>query len=284
MRVSISLTRHGWPGGPTGIRAGLSDAVTAAEEAGLDTVWIADHLLQVEPGADRTEPILEAGTTLGFLAGRTERVRLGAMVSAVTFRPPALLIKAVTTLDVLSGGRAWFGVGAGHAEAEAAAMGLPFPPTRERFEHLSDTVALALRMWSGDDSPFAGRRNRAAAPLGSPRPIRRPPIMIGGTGERRTLPLVARHGDAANVFDIPDGGTTVRHKLDVLRRLCDAAARPYAEIEKTISSRWLPGTPPAELTARCAEWASWGLDHVVLITPAPWTPDSITELARALPT
>src|SRR4051794_2848118 len=256
MRVSISLTRHGWPGGPQRIRAALTDTVTAAEDAGLDTVWVADHLLQVEPGADRSEPILEAGTTLGFLAARTERVRLGAMVSAVTFRPPALLIKAVTTLDALSGGRAWFGVGAGHAVDEAAAMGLPFPPTGERFDHLADTVALALRMWNGDDSPFEGRRTAAAAPLGSPRPIRRPPIMIGGTGERRTLPLVARHGDAANVFDVPDGGVTVRRKLDVLRRLCAELGRPYAEIQKTISSRWLPGTPPAEFAARCAQWAS----------------------------
>jgi alkanesulfonate monooxygenase SsuD/methylene tetrahydromethanopterin reductase-like flavin-dependent oxidoreductase (luciferase family) len=283
MRVSISLTRHGWAGGPSRIRAALTETVTAAEDAGLDTVWVADHLLQVEPGADRSEPILEAGTTLGFLAARTERVRLGAMVSAVTFRPPALLIKAVTTLDALSGGRAWFGVGAGHAVDEAAAMGLPFPPTGERFDHLADTVALALRMWSGDDSPFEGRRTAAAAPLGSPRPIRRPPIMIGGTGERRTLPLVARHGDACNVFDIPDGGATVRHKLDVLRRLCDEAGRPYAGIEKTISSRWLPGTPPAEFAARCAEWTSWGIDHAVLITPAPWTPDAIAELSAALP-
>src|SRR3954463_6362207 len=216
MRVSISLTRHGWAGGPSRIRAAPPETPPAAEDAGLDTVWVADHLLQVEPGADRSEPILEAGTTLGFLAARTERGRLGGRVSPVTYRPPALLIKAVSTLDALSGGRARFGVGAGYHEEEARAFGLPLPPTAERFAVLEDTLRLAHRMFASDAGPFAGTRIRAERPVNVPAPARRPPILVGGTGERRTLRLVASYADACNLFDIPDGGQTLRRKPDVL--------------------------------------------------------------------
>ena len=146
-------------------------------------------------------------------------MRLGAAVSAVTFRPPSLLIKAVTTLDVLSGGRAWFGVGAGYHEDEASAMELPLPPVAERFERLEDTLRLALQMWSGDSAPFHGRRHHLERPVGNPLPLARPhpPILIGGMGERKTLRLVAQYADACNLFDIPDGGKTIRRKLDVLR-------------------------------------------------------------------
>jgi alkanesulfonate monooxygenase SsuD/methylene tetrahydromethanopterin reductase-like flavin-dependent oxidoreductase (luciferase family) len=154
VRLSLNITSYTWPD----IAGSLAGAVRAADYAGLDTVWVSDHLLQAAPGTDRDEPMLEAYSTLGYLAGVTSRIRLGTMVAAATFRPPALLVKAVTTLDVLSGGRAWLGIGAGYHEQEAREMGLPLPPTRERFEQLEDTLRLALQLWSGDGSPFAGTR------------------------------------------------------------------------------------------------------------------------------
>ena len=159
--------------------------------------------------------MLEAYTVLGHLSAVTGRIRLGVLVSPVTFREPALLVKAVTTLDVLSGGQAWLGLGAGYHLAEAEMTGLPMPPTAERFDRLDETLRLARRMFAGDPAPFEGVHYRATRPLNSPPPLSRPhpPILVGGTGERRTLPLVARHADACNVFDIPDGGATIRRKL-----------------------------------------------------------------------
>jgi F420-dependent oxidoreductase-like protein len=278
MRVSIGVTDFSWPGGLTGELAGIA---AAAEDAGLDTLWVADHLLQADPHSSPESAMLEAYTTLGFLAARTSRIGLGTMVSAVTFRPPALLVKAVTTLDVLSGGRARFGIGAGHHDGEARAMGLPFPPVGERFERMEETIRLALRMWAGDDSAFEGEHYHLERPIGIPRPVRRPRVLIGGAGERRTLRLVARYADACNVFDIPDGGRTVRHKLAVLARHCEEVGRPYGEIEKTISTRLSPGESAESFARRCAEFAAWGIDHAVVITAGPWSPAAVGTLGRA---
>lgn len=187
MRLSLNITNFSWPGGPTRLAAELGRIARQADEGGLDTVWVVDHLIQAEPGTDPTQEMLEAYTTLGYLAATTSRVRLGTMVTAVTFRAPALLVKAVTTLDVLSGGRAWLGLGAGYHQAEADMMGLPLPPTAERFEHLEDTLRLATQMWSGDETAFAGAHHRLARPLNSPNPITRPhpPILIGAWERRR---------------------------------------------------------------------------------------------------
>lgn len=280
MRVSIGVTNYSWPGGPQGIRRGLGDVARAADDAGIDTVWVADHLLQADPFCDpgQTEH-LESQTTLGFLAGRTERVRIGAMVAAVTFRPPAVLIKAVSTLDALSGGRAWFGVGTGYHAGEAEDMGLPLPPTAERFERLEETLRLARQMFGGDDAPFAGAHYRLAHPVNSPAPATRPRVLIGGMGERKTLRLVARHADACNLPDIPDGGATVRRKLAVLAEHCDAVGRPFDEIEKTLSTRLQPGESPAAFAERCASFADLGIDHAVVITAGPWSADGIRTVA-----
>jgi F420-dependent oxidoreductase-like protein len=280
MRLSMSITNYSWPGA---LRSELARAGQAADEGGLDTVWVADHMFQADPSSVPEAEMLEAYTTLGFLAAHTRRVRLGAMVTGVTFRPPSVLVKAVTTLDVLSGGRAWLGVGAGYNEDEARAMDLPLPPVAERFEHLEDTLRLALQMWSGDGSPFAGRRHRLERPIGSPLPLTKPhpPILIGGMGERKTLRLVAQYGDACNLFDIPDGGRTIARKLEVLARHCDAAGRPYEEIEKTVSTRLNPGESAEQFAERCAALAALGLDHAVVITPAPWTEQTVAILAAA---
>jgi alkanesulfonate monooxygenase SsuD/methylene tetrahydromethanopterin reductase-like flavin-dependent oxidoreductase (luciferase family) len=208
-------------------------------------------------------------------------VRLGTLVSAVTYRPPAMLIKAVTTLDVLSGGRAWLGIGAGYLEQEADAMGLPLPPTRERFDHLEDTLRLADQLWSGDETPFRGVRNRLDAPELHPAAVSHPhpPILVGGSGERRTLLLVARYADAANLFDIPDGGATISHKIAVLDEHCRNLGRDPAEIERTVSTRRAPGQSVEDFARHCRDLAGLGIDHVILHSGPPWTPSTVRELA-----
>jgi F420-dependent oxidoreductase-like protein len=285
MRLSLSITNYSWPDGAAGLGAQLGRVVRTADEAGLDTVWVADHLIQADPNSTPGAEMLEAYTTLGFLAALTRRARLGTMVTGVTYRPPGLLVKAVTTLDVLSGGRAWLGIGAGYHQDEARAMGLPLPPPAERLERLEETLRLAVQMWSGDDAAFEGAHYRLERPISSPSSVRRPhpPILIGGMGERKTLRLVARYADACNLFDIPDGGQTVKHKLSVLARHCEAVGRPYDEIEKTLSTRLEPGESPDAFVQRCAASAALGIDHVVVITAGPWTEDALACLAAAVP-
>ncbi|MFJ8580961.1 LLM class F420-dependent oxidoreductase [Micromonospora sp. NPDC093277] len=285
MRLSMSVTNFSWRGERHGLGDQLVRIAEAADRGDIYGLWVADHLLQADPyGAapDETE-MLEAYTTLGYLAARTSRIRLGTLVSAVTFRPPALLVKAVTTLDVLSGGRALFGIGAGYQGEEAAAMGLPLPPVPERFDRLEETLQIALQMWREDPSPYRGRHYTLDGPVGSPAPASRPhpPILIGGTGEKRTLPLVARYADACHVFDIPDGGKAVRHKLAVLRALCDDLGRPYDQIEKVIATRLSPGESAASFVTRCAAFAGLGIDHVSVITTGPWTAEGVATLVEA---
>jgi F420-dependent oxidoreductase-like protein len=279
MRISLNVTNYSWPD----LDTELVRTVRAADELGLDTVWLSDHLIQADPTAVPDSEMLEAYTTLGFLAGQTERIRLGTMVTAVTFRPPSVLVKATTTLDVLSRGRAWFGVGAGYLEDEARAMDLPLPPVRERFERLEETLQLALQMWSGDSSPFEGRHHRLERPVNSPSAVTRPhpPILVGGAGERKTLRLVAQYADACNLFDIPDEGKTIRHKLEVLKRHCEAVARPYDEIEKTVSTRMNPVQSSEEFAGELDRLAALGIEHAVVLTAGPWSEDGVARLAAA---
>jgi F420-dependent oxidoreductase-like protein len=263
MRVSLSVTDCSWPGGSSATAGALADVARAADECGIDTLWVADHLLQADPTVPPDGPVLEACTTLGHLAALTSRVRLGAMVSAATFRPPAVLVKAVTTLDVLSGGRAWFGVGAGHHEGEARALGLPFPSARERLEHLEDTLQVAHRLWGSDQVPFVGAHHRLERPFSPPAPVQQPhpPVLVGGAGERVTLRLVAQYADACNLFGGPDD---VAHKLDVLRRHCDAVGRDIADIEVTAMFRDLPPSPTVDDLVRGAEaFAAVGVSTLV---------------------
>jgi F420-dependent oxidoreductase-like protein len=286
MRVSINVTNYSWPSGPARLGAELAWLAGAAEEAGVDTVWIADHLLQTDPTAPSDAgDMLEAYTVLGFVAAHTERIHIGAMVSNVMLRAPALLVKAVTTLDVLTGGRAWLGIGAGHHGGEAEDMGLPLPPVAERFERLEETLRIAGRMWAGDDAPFDGKHYRLARPRGIPAPLRRPhpPILIGGAGRRRTLRLVAQYADACNLFDIPDKGRTVREDLATLARHCQDVGRPYGDIQKTLSTRLDAGDSSDAFIERCTASASLGIEHVVVITPRPWNTDMLATLAGAIP-
>jgi F420-dependent oxidoreductase-like protein len=280
MRLSISVTNFSWPGPPTQLAARLNELAARADDSELDTLWVPDHPLQSDPSSALDEPMLDAYTTLGQLAARTSRIRLGTLVSCASFRPPALLVKAVTTLDVLSGGRAWLGVGAGYNADEAAAVGIDFPERSERYDRLADTLELAQRMWAGDDSTFEGRTATFANPIGVPRPVRRPPILVGGTGQRRTLRLVARYADACNLYDIPDAGATLERLLVVLGEHCADLGRPYEEIERTVTTFLAPGESADELTARCAQLAGYGLQHaVVIVRGRPWSAAEVDVLA-----
>ena len=284
MRVSINLSNHTLCPDTAGLGERLAAIGAAADAAGLDTVWVPDHLLQADPTAGEDRDVFEAYTALGYLAHATTTVRLGTMVSAVTFRPPALLLKAVTTLDVLTGGRAWLGIGAGYLQEEADAMGLPLPPTGERFEHLEDTLELAHHLWSQNTSPFRGRRVDLAAPQLHPAPLTapHPPILVGGTGEQRTLRLVARHADAANLFDIPDGGATIRRKLAVLDERCAEIGRDPSQIEHTLSTRRAQNQDLADFLEHCRQTADLGIDHVILHSGPAWTEQNVRDCAAVV--
>lgn len=286
MRVSISLTNYSWPGGPTAIGAELARVVRAAEQAGVDTAWVSDHLLQTDPTSNPDAEMIEAYTALSFLAGQTQRIKLGTMVTNAVFRPPAVLVKIVTSLDVLSGGRAWLGIGAGYHADEARAIGIALPPVAERFERLEETLQIALHMWSGNDTTaIETTHHRLGRPITNPKPVRqpRPPILIGGMGESKTLRLVAMYADACNMFDIPDGGRTLKHKLSVLAAHCERTGRPPEEIEKTVSTRLSPGEPANSFVSRCTALADVGFGHAVVITTGPWTEEGVATLAAAIP-
>jgi alkanesulfonate monooxygenase SsuD/methylene tetrahydromethanopterin reductase-like flavin-dependent oxidoreductase (luciferase family) len=278
VKLSIALTNYSWPGDATAIAGHVLDLAKRVDAGGLDTLWVADHLLQMDPNADVDEPMLEAYTTLGYAAAVTTDVRLGTMVTWATIRPPALLLKTVSTLDVLSNGRAWLGLGAGYQADEARRMGLPFEPTAERFSRLEELLQLAGQMWEGDRRAFHGPHNHLDEPIASPPPIARPRVLIGGMGERRTLPLVARYADACNLFDVPDGGVTVQRKIDVLAKACEAVGRSPDEIEVTLSSR-IGGDNVSQFTERCAEWRERGVDHLVLVTTGAWQPGGELDVA-----
>jgi F420-dependent oxidoreductase-like protein len=239
-----------------------------------------DHWFQMEQLATSEDPMLEGYTTLGFLAGRTERMTLGLLVTGVTYRHPGLLAKTVTTLDVLSGGRAQLGIGAAWYEREHLGLGVPFPPVSERFERLEEALQICLQMWSDDDGPYEGRYYRLAETICSPRPVRqpRPPILIGGSGEKKTLRLVARYADACNLF-APDP-SVVAHKLEVLDRHCDAESRDPAAIERTIIFGADPLADVDGFLAAMEGYASLGIGQVWVSPggpdPAGWVAD-VTE-------
>jgi len=232
MKLGIHIPDFSWPGGAPRLGSQLTDVAQGAEEAGFEMLTVMDHLWQIGVVGPPEHEMLEAYTTLGFLAARTNRVSLLAMVTGVVYRPPGLLAKMVTTLDVLSGGRAWLGIGAAWNEDESRGLGLLFPPTAERFERLEEALQICLQMWSDDDSAFNGKHYQLGRTLNSPQSLTKPhpPILIGGGGEQKTLRLVARYAQACNLFS----GADLPHKLDVLRAHCEAEDRSYDDIEKTV--------------------------------------------------
>src|SRR5713101_7519377 len=231
MQVGLQIPDYTWPGGPRRLGADLAAVARAADDAGFGFISVMDHFFQIR-GVGPVDPeMLEAYTTLGYLAAHTSRVNLLTLVTGAVYRYPGVLAKIVSTLDVLSGGRAWLGIGAAWNEEESRGLGIPFPPVAERFERLEETLQICLQMWRGDESPYQGRHYQLERPLNYPKAISapHPPILIGGSGERKTLRFVARYAQACNLFPGPD----LARKLDVLRAHCDAEGRDYDEIEKT---------------------------------------------------
>ena len=289
MRVGLQLPWYSFPGWPDSIAGTLRRLAMTAEEAGFASLWVMDHLYQLPEDTGwggAGEPMLEAYTTLGALSQVTSRIRLGAMVGGVHFRSPGLLVKTVTTLDVLSGGRAYLGLGAGWYAREAVGLGIQWPSRPERFRMLEDTLRFVHHAWSGDRSAFHTTTVDAQEPIVVPQPIARPhpPILIGGGGERRTLRLVAEYGDACNIL-VPDPGES-RHKLEVLRRHCDDVGRDYASIEKTalIEADVRPGRSVDAVIAAIRAQADEGIEHVIVNMPDVHEPRALdTFRERILP-
>jgi alkanesulfonate monooxygenase len=262
MKLGVHVSDFTWPGGPTAISRDLTAVAQAAEAQGFTMLSVMDHVWQIGVIGPPEHEMLEAYTTLGYLAARTSQIRLLGWVTAAVYRAPGLLAKAVTTLDVLSEGRAWLGIGAAWNEEEARGLGLFFPPTAERFERLEEALQICLQMWSDSEGPYQGKHYTLERTLNSPQSIQRPhpPILIGGSGERKTLRLVAQYAQACNLFASPD----VEHKLDVLRQHCDAVGRDYDDIEKTVMGPLDPGRDGEnvdELLASMRTMAALGVTH-----------------------
>jgi F420-dependent oxidoreductase-like protein len=238
VKVGVHLVNFTLPGAPASIGPTMAAVGRAAEDAGVANLSLMDHYLQMEMMGRVDQPMLEGYTTLAFLAAHNATAELQLLCTGVTYRHPGLLAKIVSTLDVLSGGRAVLGIGAAWYEREHLALGVPYPPVAERFERLEETLQILRQMWSEDDGPFEGRHYRLAETINSPQPVRspHPPIMIGGGGEKKTLRLVAKYADACNLFATPaaDGPAQVGAKLDVLRGHCEREGTDYDAVRKTV--------------------------------------------------
>lgn len=271
MKLGLQIGNFTWDGGDASIGPVLGDITTRADDAGFDSIWVMDHFFQIRSFGPPQNAMLEGYSALAFIAARTTNAKLGTLVTGVTYRHPGILVKTVTTLDVLSGGRAYLGIGAAWNEHEHLGLGVPYPSLGERFERLEETLQIAHQMWKGDTSPFNGKHYQLAEPINSPQALTRPhpPILIGGGGEQKTLRFVAKYADACNLFTF-GGDDQVRHKLDVLRRHCDEAGRPYEEIEKTsysifaITRDGSNGTAtPQQAIDQFAHLAEMGFDHAI---------------------
>jgi alkanesulfonate monooxygenase len=263
VELGVHLPNLTYPDGAPALGRDLARIAIAAEDAGFTKLSVMDHLFQIGVVGPPELDMLEAYTTLGYLAAHTKRIQLLAWVTAVVYREPGLLAKTVTTLDVLSGGRAWLGIGAAWYEEEAAGLGLPFPPTSERFERLEEALQIFIQMCSEDDGPYEGKHYHLGRTLNVPQSLQRPhpPILIGGGGEKKTLRLVAKYAQACNLFDSPE----LEHKLDVLRERCSEVGRDYDEIEKTVMTQLdvgANGEKAEELVERLRRLAALGVQHV----------------------
>ena len=300
MKFGITITTFPWPAEEIGPL--VSRIAVAADEAGVDSLWVMDHFFQIRlTGLPPESPMPEAYATLAFLGGLTRRIRLGTLVTSVSYRHPGVLVKTVTSLDVLTGGRVIFGVGAGApfnvtpagpgTAFEAEGLGIPFSSLAERFERLEEVLQIAHQMWRGDERPYQGRHYQLTRPLNSPNSLQRPhpPILIGGSGEGKTLRLVARYADACNLFDVPGSQfrDNIAHKLDVLRQHCVREGRDFAAIEKTIATNFDLGEDPkagaAELLIHLRELAAAGIEHVLFSPRRSWDEATFDAVASILP-
>lgn len=271
MRIGVQVPNFVWPGGTAEMGARFAEIGRTVDDAGFASLWVMDHFFQIHMIGPHTDPVLEGYSALSFLAGITKRVRLGTMVSGVIYRHPGIFVKTVSTLDVLSGGRAYCGIGAAWFEREAVGLGVPFPSLKERFEQLEETLQIAHQMWAEDLSPYQGKHYQLAEPLNHPQPISRPhpPIVIGGTGEQKTLRMVAQYADGCNLFTY-EGPDAVRQKLAVLRAHCERLGRPYDDIERTAlgTVHIAPDAMSADdVIALCRTFADAGIQHLIFNMP-----------------
>jgi F420-dependent oxidoreductase-like protein len=269
MKIGLQLPNFTWPGGPAHIAGKLADIARVIEDAGFDSLWVMDHFFQISMIGPPEHEMLESYTTLGYLAALTKRVKLGTMATGVIYRYPGILVKTVTTLDVLSSGRAYFSIGAAWNEQEAKGLGTPFPPRGVRFELLEEALQIAKQMWSTDNGPYHGKHNHLERTLCSPQPLSRPhpPILVAGGGEKKTLRLVAQYADACNLHGDPE---TVSAKLAILKQHCDALGRDYGSIEKTTLGTvdLQPGKMNADdVIAQCKMLAAIGVQHAIFNMP-----------------
>ena len=271
MKIGLHIPDFTWSGGAPELAGTLARVARTAEDVGFDRISVMDHFFQIRGVGPAEREMLEAYTTLGYLAACTSRAKLLTLVTGAVYRHPGVLAKIVTTLDVLSGGRAWLGIGAAWNEEESRGLGIPFPPVAERFERLEETLQICLQMWRGDESPYQGKHYQLERPLNSPQALTRPhpPIMIGGGGEKKTLRFVAKYADACNLFPSPD----LPRKLDVLRAHCDAEGRDYDEITKTcyfIFDVGEKGEKTGEIIDRLGQLAELGFEVAIGAVANVW--------------
>ncbi len=287
MYIGLQIPSFKVPGGTAAIRPKLKEIVTTAEESGFYSLWVMDHYYQIKGlfGEAYTDPMLEAYTTLGYFAGLTEKARLGVLVTGVIYRHPAVLMKMVNTLDILSGGRAYFGIGAAWYEDEAKGNGIPYPSTSERFERLEDSLKLAKGLWNSDETSFAGKHFSAPAITNNPRPLSNPHprIMIGGTGPNKTLRMVAQYADACNIGDW-NGTENMQKALDTLKRHCESMGRDYDAIEKTsLCTVNLSGKDTVDSTiSRIKELSAMGFTHVIFNMPDVYSITPLKTFAKEI--
>jgi len=271
MKLGLQVPVFTYPQGQENLGDMFGLIAERAERAGLYSLWVMDHFFQIGFVGPREMEMLEGWSALAFAAGRTNRIKLGTMVTGITYRHPGVLVKTATTLDVLSHGRAYFGIGAAWNEEEHMGLGVPFPPLAERFERLEETLQIAHQMWKGDAAPFAGKHYHLQNPLNSPLSVQkpRPPILIGGSGEKKTLRLVAKYGDGCNLF-AQMGDEVLKNKLTILRQHCEAEGRPYTDIEKTTLGSFAltrdgrDGTvSPSQAIEMFASQAELGIDQAI---------------------
>ena len=287
MKIGLQINRFNWDGiTPQQIGAKVAEIARTADAVGFDSLWVMDHFFQMEMPArnfEAQQPMLDGYTTLAFLAGQTQRATLGTMVTGVHYRQPGHLIKIVTNLDVLSGGRAMLGIGAGWYERESKGLGFPVPPLAERFERLEETLQLAHQMWRDDQSPFQGKHYQLAEPINHPQPLTKPhpPILIGGSGEKKTLRLVAQYADACNIFAY-GGAVAVQQKLDILKAHCDTLGRDYNTIERTTldMARIGMGGTAADLIKQCEQLAAVGVQHAIFGLPMDYLIAPLETIGR----
>jgi F420-dependent oxidoreductase-like protein len=289
MKVGLQICSFTWPGGAEAIGPTLARIVEQADDIGFDSIWVMDHFFQIRGVGRQEEPMLEGMTALGFMAAHSKRARLGLMVGGIHYRNPGLWLKATTTLDVLSGGRAWLGIGAAWNQEESRALGFPFPPLGERFEMLEETLIMAHEMWQGErgsEGAHHGRHFQAQRLLNSPQSISRPrpPIMVGGGGEKKTLRLVAQYADACNVFGSPEA---IARKYAILDEHCAAVGRDPAEIERSTLQNVRLGPPssartesPQQVVDRFGELSDAGADHVIFELKDVHVPEYLEAVGR----